>query len=190
MAQPGSRVREERKREGEIASAMAPARHPEQKKGNQLAVWTSRLERISAWTSCLLLLVNVGDILLGIFCRYVLKSSIIWTEEAARFSLVWMVMMGALGAAVKGDHMVIDFVVPRFPAALRRIVEWGRFLLAAGILSLMIWLGWVNAVQMWHMNTMALNIPKTIPLLSIPVGLALLLGGTVLMHLQTIERRG
>jgi len=37
---------------------------------------------------------------------------------------------------------------------------------------------------------MALHIPKTIPLLSIPVGLALLLAGTVLMHLQTIERRG
>ena len=69
-------------------------------------------------------------------------------------------------------------------------MEWGRFLLAAGILALMIWLGWVNAVQTWHMKTMALHIPKTIPLLSIPVGLALLLAGTVLMHLQTIERRG
>ena len=168
---------------------MAPAPHPEQKV-SRLAAWTRRLERTSAWTGCFLLLINVGDILLGIFCRYVLKSSIIWTEEVARFSLVWMVMLGALGAAVKGDHMVIDFVVPRFPAALRRIVEWGRFLLAAGILALMIWLGWVNAVQTWHMKTMALHIPKTIPLLSIPVGLALLLAGTVLMHLQTIERRG
>ncbi|MBL3539410.1 TRAP transporter small permease [Aminivibrio sp.] len=167
---------------------MEPARHPEQKRSG-LARWTRRLERISAWTACFLLLVNVGDILLGIFCRYVLKSSIIWTEEVARFSLVWMVMMGALGAAVKGDHMVIDFVVPRFPAALRRFVEWGRFLLAVGILSLMIRLGWVNAVQIWDMKTMALNIPKTIPLLSIPVGFALLLAGTVLMHLQTVGRR-
>jgi TRAP-type C4-dicarboxylate transport system permease small subunit len=168
---------------------MAPARHPERKE-SRLAAWTRGLERISAWTACLLLLINVGDILLGIFCRYVLKSSIIWTEEVARFSLVWMVMMGALGAAVKGDHMVVDFVVPRFPAALRRIVEWGRFLLAVGILSLMIWLGWVNAVQIWHMKTMALNIPKTIPLLSLPLGFALLLAGTVLMHLQTVGRRG
>jgi TRAP-type C4-dicarboxylate transport system permease small subunit len=168
---------------------MVPDRHPEQK-GSSLADWTHRLERFSAWTACLLLLINVGDILLGIFCRYVLKSSIIWTEEVARFSLVWMVMMGAMGAAVKGDHMVIDFVVPRFPAVLRRIVEWGRFLLAAGILSLMIWLGSVNAVQIWHMKTLALNIPKTIPLLALPAGFALLLAGIVLLHLQTIERRG
>ncbi|HOO86401.1 MAG TPA: TRAP transporter small permease subunit [Synergistaceae bacterium] len=114
--------------------------------------------------------------------RYLLKSSLIWTEEAARFSLVWMVMMGALGAAVKGDHMVIDFVVPRFPVALRRLIGWGRFLLTILILSLMIYLGTVNAVQMWNMRTMALNIPKTIPLLSLPVGFLLLMAGTILMQ--------
>ena len=144
--------------------------------------WIRRLEMFSAWTACILLAVNIGDILLGVFCRYVLKSSIIWTEEVARFSLVWMVMMGALGAAVRGDHMVIDFVVPRLPLVLQRIVEWGRFLLAGGILSLMIWLGWTNAVQIWHMKTLALNVPKTIPLLSLPLGFALLLAGMILMH--------
>ena len=153
-----------------------------------LAQWTRRLEIIGAWFACLFMVVNIGDVLMGIFCRYVLKSSIIWTEEVARFSLVWMVMMGALGAAVRGDHMVIDFLVPRFPPFLRRVVEWGRFLLAVGLISLMIWLGTVNAVQIWHMRTLALNIPKTIPLLSIPVGFAFLLAGVVLLHLQTIGR--
>lgn len=165
---------------------MDEARHPENK-GSRLERLISGLERFSAWTACFFLVVNVGDILLGIFCRYVLRSSIVWTEEVARFSLVWMVMMGALGAAVKGDHMVIDFVVPRFPAALRRLVEWGRFFLAAGILSLMIWLGTVNAVQIWHMKTLALNIPKTIPLLSLPVGFGFLLIGTIFLYFRKGE---
>ncbi len=155
---------------------------PLPRKKEALSRWTSRLEMFSAWSACILLVVNIGDILLGVFCRYILKSSIIWTEEVARFSLVWMVMMGALGAAVRGDHMVIDFVVPRLPPFLQRIVEWGRFLLAGGILSLMIWLGLTNAVQIWHMKTLALNIPKTIPLLSLPLGFALLLAGMILMH--------
>ena len=152
------------------------------REGSPLDRWIRRLEMFSAWSACILLAVIIGDILLGVFCRYVLKSSIIWTEEVARFALVWMVMMGALGAAVQGDHMVIDFVVPRLPAFLQRIVEWGRFLLAGGILSLMIWLGWTNAVQIWHMQTLALNVPKTIPLLSLPIGFALLLSGMILMH--------
>lgn len=167
-----------------LFSTLSPESQPSEARVSALTVWTHRLERISAWGACLLLAFNIGDILVGVFCRYVLKSSIIWTEEAARFSLVWMVMVGALGAAEKGDHMVIDFVVPRFPAALRRLIEWGRFFLAVGILSLMIWLGTVNAVQIWHMKTLALNIPKTIPLLSLPVGFALLLAGTVLLHFK------
>lgn len=148
--------------------------------GAALDLWIRRLERISAWGACILLIINVGDIILGVFCRYVLKSSLIWTEEAARFSLVWMVMVGALGAAVRGDHMAIDFVVPHLPAALRRLVEWGRFLLALLILSLMIYVGTINAMQMRGMRTIALNIPKTIPLLSVPVGFLLLLAGTIL----------
>lgn len=164
-----------------LLSTLPPEISTSEAQSSALTVWTNRLERISAWGACLLLAFNIGDILVGVFCRYVLHSSLIWTEEAARFSLVWMVMVGAFGAAVNGDHMVIDFVVPRFPAALRRLVGWGRFLLTVLILSLMIYLGTVNAVQMWNTRTMALNIPKTIPLLSLPVGFLLLLVGTILM---------
>lgn len=156
-------------------------RHPA-REDSPAGRWIRRLEMISAWIACLFLVINIGDILIGVFFRYFLKSSFIWTEEVARFSLVWMVMSGALGAAVQGDHMVIDFVVPRLPPFLQRIVEWGRFLLAGGILSLMIWLGWTNAVQIWHTKTLALNVPKTIPLLSVPLGFALLLAGMILMH--------
>ncbi|MGI6784060.1 MAG: TRAP transporter small permease [Aminivibrio sp.] len=165
---------------------MTQPRQPETGAGG-LSLAIRRLEMFAAWIACLLMLINVGDILLGIFCRYFLKSSIIWTEEAARFSLVWMVMTGAVCAAIRGDHMVIDFVVPRFPAFLRKLVEWARFILNVGLIGLMTWLGWTNAVQMWNMRTMAMNIPKTIPLLSVPAGFALLLAGTVLMQLKKMK---
>jgi TRAP-type C4-dicarboxylate transport system permease small subunit len=62
------------------------------------------------------------------------------------------------------------------------MVEWGRFVITVCILTLMIYLGWVNAVSIWHMKTLALNIPKTIPLMALPAGFALLLAGTVLIH--------
>ncbi len=144
------------------------------------SAWLRRLERISAWGACILLAINVGDIIIGVMCRYVFKSSLIWTEEAARFSLVWMVMVGALGAALRGDHMVIDFVVPHLPAPLRRLIEWGRFVLSLSVFLLMIYVGTVNAFQMKGMRTIALGIPKTIPLLSVPVGFLLLMAGTTI----------
>lgn len=151
--------------------------------GSTPSVWLRRLERISARGACILLIINVGDIILGVFCRYVLKSSLIWTEEAARFSLVWMVMIAASGAALRGDHMVIDFVVPHLPAPLRRLIEWGRLLLALLLFSLMIYIGSVNALQMRGMKTIALGIPKTVPLLSVPVGFLLLMTVTIIAWL-------
>ncbi|MBN1334085.1 MAG: TRAP transporter small permease [Synergistales bacterium] len=148
------------------------------------------LERLSAWSAGALLVLNVGDILLGIFCRYVLKNSIIWTEEVARFSLVWLVLMAAAGAYYHGDHMVIDFVVHRFPKRIQTIVSWFRLSLTVFILSLMICLGFVNAVKIWHMRTMALGIPKTIPLLSVPVGLSVLLMIIILKSLNSQKQGG
>ena len=158
--------------------------------GKQTAVdlWIKRLERLSAWSAGALLVINVGDILLGIFCRYVLKSSIIWTEEVARFSLVWLVLMAAGGAYYHGDHMVIDFVVPRLPPLLQKIIDYFKLALSIFILGLMIWLGLMNAVKIWHMKTMALGIPKTIPLMSVPAGLALLL--VLFLLLQFRSRKG
>ena len=158
--------------------------------GKKTAVdlWIRRLERLSAWSAGALLVINVGDILLGIFCRYVLKSSIIWTEEVARFSLVWLVLMAAGGAYYHGDHMVIDFVVPRLPPLLQKIIDYFKLALSIFILGLMIWLGLMNAVKIWHMKTMALGIPKTIPLMSVPAGLALLL--VLFLLLQFRSRKG
>jgi TRAP-type C4-dicarboxylate transport system permease small subunit len=102
----------------------------------------------------------------------------------ARFSLVWIVMLGALGAAIKGDHMAVDFVVPHLPLFFQRLIKQGKFYLSTVIILLMIYLGWVNATRIWYMRTLALNIPKTIPLLALPAGFALLLAGTVLLHLR------
>ncbi len=155
--------------------------------GKKTAVdlWITRLERLSAWSAGALLVINVGDILLGIFCRYVLKSSIIWTEEVARFSLVWLVLMAAGGAYYHGDHMVIDFVVPRLPRFLQKIIDYFKLALSIFILGLMIWLGLMNAVKIWHMKTMALGIPKTIPLMSVPAGLALLLAIFLLLQYRS-----
>ena len=93
-------------------------------------------------------------------------------------------MLGALGAP-KGIYGR-GFVVPtsRF---FQRVIKQGKFFLSSSILLLMIFLGWVNATKIWYMRTLALNIPKTIPLMALPAGFALLLLGSVLLF---FEERG
>ena len=53
-----------------------------------VSVWITRLERLSAWGAVAFLTLTIADILFGIFQRYFTGSSMIWTEEVARFALL------------------------------------------------------------------------------------------------------
>ncbi len=150
---------------------------------------SSLVERLSAVSAGFLLLVNVGDIVLGIFFRYVMKSSVIWTEEVARYSLVWLVMLGASGAMARGDHMSIDFLVPRLPTPIKSLAEIVRTAVQVTVLILLIWLGAKNVAGTWSMKTMALGIPKAIPLMAVPIGMSLLLTQFVVGKLRSVEGR-
>lgn len=134
-----------------------------------------RLETVTAVAACSLLAVNIADILLGVFARYLLKSSLAWTEEVARYTLVWFVMVGASCAFRHGDHMAIDFLVPRFPALLRRLANILRLCIALFVLAFLVWYGAKNVSGLWEMRTMALGIPKAIVLMAVPAGMGLLL---------------
>lgn len=134
-----------------------------------------RLEAATAVAACCLLALNIADILLGVFARYLLKSSLAWTEEVARYSLVWFVMIGASCAFRHGDHMAIDFLVPRFPAPLKRLAGFLRLAISLFVLAFLVWFGSKNVAGLWGMQTMALGIPKAIVLMAVPAGMGLLL---------------
>ncbi|MDR1875525.1 MAG: TRAP transporter small permease [Synergistaceae bacterium] len=133
------------------------------------------LELLSAVLAVFLLVVNIGDIVLGVIMRYVFSQSIIWTEEVARYSLVWLAMLGAAGACARGDQMAVDFLVPRFPRPLRIFAGVMRVGVQVCVLLTLIWFGAQNVGGTWQMKTMALGIPKAIPLMAVPIGMGMLL---------------
>ncbi|MBB1489879.1 TRAP transporter small permease subunit, partial [Oceanospirillum sp. D5] len=56
----------------------------------------------------------VFDVLFQVFARYVLKGSFSWTEELARFSLIWMSILGAAYLNAKREHLSMDFLYQKF----------------------------------------------------------------------------
>lgn len=144
-------------------------------KENRVTALCRGLELISAVVAVFLLIVNVGDIVLGIVMRYIFAQSIIWTEEVARYSLVWMAMLGAAGACARGDQMAVDFLVPHFPRPLRIVAEFLRVGVQVCILLVLTGFGIQNVGGTWQMKTMALGIPKAIPLMAVPIGMSMLL---------------
>ncbi|MCI0755406.1 TRAP transporter small permease [Teichococcus vastitatis] len=87
-------------------------------------------------------LVLVFPVSLQVFSRYTaVIPHYIWTEEMARFALVWMVMLGAILAVREGTHFIVDVfpvLSPRSTAVMELVS--GAFVLVMAVVFLF-W-GW------------------------------------------------
>ncbi len=79
-----------------------------------------RLERMQVWITFGCISVITVCVSVQVFVRYVLQKPLfLWTEELARFILIWMVFLG-IGVGVKNDaHFAMDVL----PSLLGR--RWG-----------------------------------------------------------------
>lgn len=57
----------------------------------------------------------------GVLARYVVHSSLPWTEEAASFLFIWLTFLGAAITYRERGHPTVMVLVQRFPRALQRI---------------------------------------------------------------------
>ena len=145
--------------------------------------------RLSAAAGCFFLLVNIADITVGIVARQVTGTSLVWTEELARFSMVGFVLIGAAAAFAAGDNMSIDFVVNGLSPRWRALCRFISFVIEAAVLVVLIVYGVQNVMGGWTMRTMALGIPRAVPLMAVPVGMGMLLTVLVANYFGHKEER-
>ena len=76
----------------------------------------------------------VIDVLWQVFARYVLNRSFSFTEEFARFALIWLSILGAAYLNGKREHLTMDFLLQKLNSdkllRRRQIIE-GLMLLFA-----------------------------------------------------------
>ncbi len=113
-----------------------------------------------------------------ILFRYVLKISAPWTEEAARFLMIWMALLAAGLAFQKGQHFTIDFATDRLRSGIRfKLSLLTCFLNLLFILCIILW-GIPFAVLGFFTISPGLEITMFLPYLAIPIS-----GGIMLLNL-------
>ncbi len=65
----------------------------------------------------------VLDVLLQVFSRYILNTSYSFTEEFARFALIWLSILGAALLNAKREHLSMDFLYQKFSKITRKKVS-------------------------------------------------------------------
>ncbi|GAA5040628.1 C4-dicarboxylate ABC transporter permease [Marivirga lumbricoides] len=69
-----------------------------------------KLDTFLEWILAILLAIMTLDVLWGVFTRYVMNSQSSWTDELARFLLIWISILGAAYASGKRLHISIDLI--------------------------------------------------------------------------------
>ncbi|MBU2960239.1 TRAP transporter small permease [Citreicella sp. C3M06] len=94
---------------------------------------------IVGWLLAGLILVMTVLISWQVFARYVMGDSLSFSEEVARFSMVWMTMLGAAYAYRYGSLISVDLLTslsgPRVARVLRIVVAAASCLFAYVLLS-------------------------------------------------------
>jgi len=71
---------------------------------------------------CCILIAMVLITFSQVVSRYLLHVSLSWSEESARFLLMWMAMLSAAYGFKTKSHFALTFIVGRFSAGWRRTI--------------------------------------------------------------------
>ncbi len=95
----------------------------------------NKVNKFLEWFLVTIFALLVLDVLFQVFSRYVLGTSFTWTEEFARFSLIWMTIVGAAYLNAKREHLSMDFLYQKFSESNKKkasiLIEVLIFLFAA-----------------------------------------------------------
>lgn len=106
---------------------------------------------------------------LQVFCRYVLDASLFWSEELARYMLVWLSFFGATVAYYRNLHPGVDILTSRLSPSKQRLARLMVHLVCMLLSLVMIISGIRFAWFIRQQISPALGIPKWIILTVIPV---------------------
>ena len=108
-------------------------------------------------------------VVLQVFARYVLNHSLFWSEELARYCLVWISFLGASVAYHDRAHPGVNLLFSRLTPAMERWLAVTVHLISLGLFSIMVVHGIKFAFFVRFQITPALAISKWIIMGILPV---------------------
>ncbi len=135
------------------------------------------IETAASYLAGGLVLAALFSISAQIFFRYGLRNSLSWSEEFARYALIFATMVGAAVAYRRGSHVAMTLLIERLPEKTYVWVLRATHLGVAVLCLFIAFQGWMLAMRNFARN-------QTSPALQIEIGwiyLAIPLGAVLIM---------
>jgi TRAP-type C4-dicarboxylate transport system permease small subunit len=134
---------------------------------SRLSHWLNRTSEVLC--SGVLLAMTVV-VVLQVICRYLLGAALTWSEEFARYGLVWITFLGAGIALKKRAHMGVQAIVEMFSPGVRKTVQIFTIFTVMGFLVIATLKGTELALFNMKQYSPAMGLPMGFVYLAIPSG--------------------
>ena len=117
-----------------------------------------------------LLAITVVIVILQVFFRYVLNSSLSWSEEAARYLFIWAALLGFSSSVEAGRLFSFEMFAARLPLAGRRICAALFAIAAVAFLWTLVFHGASLVAKTMSQSSPAIGMPMALAYAALPVG--------------------
>lgn len=115
--------------------------------------------------------------------------SVPWSEELARYLMVWCIFLGAAVASRAGDLIAVESLVDAVPAQLGWRMKMLSYVATIAFLATLVWLGWRWVEFGEGESSTVMNLPMSWVYLALPVGAALTILNILTRLLEGVVRQ-
>lgn len=131
------------------------------------------LVTITMYVVMFLTALMVVTVLTGVLFRYVIRDPLGWTEELARYLMIWAALLAVSVGIRKREHVGIQLLVKKLPLKLGRVIILLVNIMVMIFLLVLTIRGYAMAVKGFRQLSLALGISMFWPLMAIPISGAL-----------------
>ena len=113
------------------------------------------------------------DVWLGVAVRYILPLNWTFTEELARYLMIWMALLAVSSGISHREHIGVLIFFNRFPPRVRRVLAVSFDMIAFGFFAVILVYGLGFVDRGFSRYTMIAGIPKAWPFIGVPLAAAL-----------------
>ena len=130
---------------------------------------------VENWLSFFLFWGLGAIVFLQFFTRYVLNDSLAWTEEIARYALMWLTFIGAAVVARKNLHISVEVLLHYLPIAPARLLLAIVDTIKLLFIGLLAYFGWAIVERMQWQRMVIIDLPMSIVYGGVALGCLIML---------------
>ncbi|MGA0598660.1 TRAP transporter small permease [Enterovirga sp. CN4-39] len=130
---------------------------------------------VNRWLMILALAAMSVIVFLNVALRYLTDDSIVWSEEVARYLMVWLTFLGIGPVFRLGGHVGVDTLLQSVSAKSAILLRTLIFVLLVGFSAITVWAGYVFVERSLAQSTPVTEVSFALVAAAVPIGFALAL---------------